>query len=173
VSHQTISNFFKKWFAFRGSLRMSSFVPLDKYKPKNIERYYEFLEMIKKLPEHFEFHCIDEKQVINHHCVQERVCACPLTGQVRCIHVTGDFREAYNLIAIISANVTKTCPVYWIVLGEENGNLCSYVAFLKHLIAIRWFKRGGVLIRDRATIHEKAEANIASDLLWNMVVDNR
>jgi transposase len=172
VLHQTIDNCFKKRFDHRGSLRKSSFVPLDKYKPENLERCAEFFRLLEKLPDHFKYHWIDEKHVVNHHCVQDRIRADPLTGRVRCINVTGDFREAYNLIAIISSNTTKTNPVYWIV-GEENGNACSYVAFLEHLIAIRWFERGDVLIRDRAAIHDKAEADVAADMLWNTIVDGQ
>jgi transposase len=172
VSHQTVDNFFKKRFDHRGSLRKSSFVPLDKYKPENVQRCLEFFDIIKKLPDHFKYHWIDEKHVVNHHCVQDRVRACPLTGRVRCINVTGDFREAYNLIAIISANTTKPSPVYWIV-GEENGNACSYMAFLEHLIGVGWFERGDVLIRDRAAIHDKAEADVAADVLWNTIVDGQ
>ena len=71
VSYQTISNIFKKRFEYRGSLRKSSFVPLDKYKAKNIQRYYEFLGILNQLPNHSKFHWINEKHVVNHHCVQE------------------------------------------------------------------------------------------------------
>jgi hypothetical protein len=39
VSHQTVDNFFKKRFDFKGSLRKSSPVPLDKlFKPHNAQR---------------------------------------------------------------------------------------------------------------------------------------
>jgi hypothetical protein len=70
-------------------------------------------------------------------------------------------------------NPAKQYPAYWIC-GEENGNAASYVAFLEHLILIRrWFKRGDILIRDRATIHDQAEAKIIEDLLWGTVVDGQ
>ena len=170
VSHQTVDTFFKKRFDFEGALRKSSPVPLDKFKQHNIERHKAFLEILAKLPDHFKYHFTDEKHVVNSDCMMDRVRGDPLTGRIRNILVTGSFREAYNLLAIISPSTTKTHPVYW-VCGEQNGNAALYVAFLEHLISIRWFDRGDILIRDRCTIYDKAEAKIAEDILWNTVID--
>jgi hypothetical protein len=165
VSHQTVDSFFKKRFDFKGSLRKSSLVPLDKFKPRNGQRYLGFLATLDKLPNHFKFHFIDEKHVVNGDCmIMDRVRADPLIGQIRNICVMGLFREAFNLMFIISPDPNKPQPAYW-VCGEENCNASSYVAFLEHLITVGWFERGGVLIRDLATIHNRAEAKIAEDLL--------
>jgi transposase len=96
----------------------------------------------------------------------------PLTGQVRCIKVSGNFRFAYNMIAIISPNPDKPSPVHYI-LGEDNGNAACFTAYIMQLIAMGWFAHGDVLILDNASIHTGRESAIVKDLLWETIVDGR
>jgi hypothetical protein len=172
VSCQTVDTFFKNRFDHRGSLQKASPVPLDKFKAHNTERHSQSLDILDKLPDHFKYHFTDEKHVVNSDCRMNQVRADPLPGAIRNIAVTGSFREAYNLLAIISPNPAKQYPAYWIC-GEENGNVASYVTFLEHLILIGWFERGDILIQDHATIHDQAKAKIAEDLLWGTVVNGQ
>ena len=51
-------------------------------------------------------------------------------------------------------------------IGEENGMVASFTAFVEHLILMNWFSPGDVLILDNAAIHTGGEAAIVSDLLW-------
>ena len=170
VSTTTIDRFFKKRFDFACKLRKPNLVPLDKWKEKNLIAYEQFRKTIDQLTNHWKFHFIDEKHVVNKDCIGNRVRADPLTGEVRCIKVSGNFRYAYNMISIISANPTKSTPIDY-TLGEENGNAASFTAYIKDLIARRWFERGNVLIMDNAAIHTGRESAIVADLLWSVEVD--
>jgi hypothetical protein len=85
------------------------------------------------------------------------------------ILVSGDFHEAYNLLAIISLNPTKPSPIHY-VIGEENGNPPSFTAYIMELISSRWFEHGNALILDNAAIHLGGEAGNVKDYLWDTVL---
>jgi transposase len=95
-----------------------------------------------------------------------------LTGRVPAIPVSRDFREAYNLFAIIATNPDELYPIDYMI-GRENGNAASFVAFIEYLIGTRFFLHDKILVMDNAAIHTGAEAEIVEDLLWDMVVDGR
>jgi hypothetical protein len=88
------------------------------------------------------------------------------------ILVSGDFREAYNLLAIISSNPTKPSFIDY-VIGKENGNSTSFAAYIMELISSGWFEHGDVLIMDNAAIHSGGDAGNVKDYLWDTVVDVR
>jgi hypothetical protein len=48
------------------------------------------------------------------------------------ILVSGDFHEAYNLLAIISSDLAKPSLIYYFI-GKENGNLMSFTAYIMEL----------------------------------------
>ena len=166
----TIHNFFHERYDFKGSLRSPNLVPLDKFRHENVAKYHEFMAKLAMLPNHHKYHFIDEKHLVNKDCIANRVRADPLTGRVRCIQVTGNFRMAYNLIAIISPSLNKPLPVHY-VLGEDNGTAANFTAYIEYLITIDWFERGDILIMDNAAIHCGAEATILEDLLWTTPLD--
>jgi transposase len=81
--------------------------------------------------------------------------------------MNGDFRDAYNLFAIISASPQKVSPVAYYI-GRDDGNAALFLAFIEFLLQNSWFERGDILIMDNASIHMGAgEADIVEDLLWN------
>ena len=108
-------------------------MPLDKWRRENFAAYADFITTIGQFPNHFKLHIVDEKHIVNKDCIGDRVRADPLTGVVRCIAVSGNFRQAYNLIAIISANPQKTQPVEF-TLGEENGTAAAFSSFIEQLL---------------------------------------
>jgi hypothetical protein len=164
VGTSTIDAFFKSRFEFKGGLRKAPLVPLDKWKEANILAFHQFLFRLAHLPNHMKYHWIDEKHVVNKDAYDDRVRADPLTGRVRCIFVSGNFRQAYNLIGIIRAS--GAAPAMHYSIGEDNGTAASFLAYIQHLLTIDWFQAGDVLIMDNAAIHTGAEATIVADLLW-------
>ena len=86
--------------------------------------------------------------------------------------VSGDFRDAFNLFAIVSANPHECHPIAW-TIGRENGDLHSFVAFTKHLICSGWFGHDEILVMDNAAIHTSGEADVVEGLLWNTIVKGR
>jgi hypothetical protein len=60
------------------------------------------------------------------------------------------------------------------MIGRENGNAASFVAFMEYLIGTMVFSQAKILVMNNAAIHTGAEAEIVEDLLvWGMVVDTR
>ena len=56
VCNKSIDNFFKKRCTFRGSLPKTNLVPMDKFKPANVQKYIEFMEKINKLDNRWKYH---------------------------------------------------------------------------------------------------------------------
>lgn len=96
----------------------------------------------------------------------------PLTGYMDCILVSGNFREAYNLLAIVSASPRKQQPMHYF-MGKDNGDANSFAAYIVLLIKVRWFEHGDILILDNAAIHSGGKAANIESYLWDTVIDGR
>jgi hypothetical protein len=75
-----------------------------------------------------------------------------LTGYIDFIPVTGDFRESYNIFAIISGNPAKPRPVAYMI-DKENVTAETFVHFITALIISVLFLHEEVLVMDNARIH--------------------
>jgi transposase len=166
VTAHFIGTWFQNRFDHSGRFCKPNLVPKDKFRQENIVRYMEFRMILEKLPDHSKFHWLDEKHMLNKDVEPNKVRADPLTGYIPCIYVNGDFRDAYNLFAIISASPQKARPLAYSI-GRDNGNAASFLAFIEFLLEHNWFQRGDVLIMDNASIHTGGEADIVEDLLWH------
>ena len=163
---QFVGKWFEKRFDHSGRFCKPNLVPKDKFRAANIVRYMEFCLVLEQLPNRTKFHWLDEKHLVNKDVEATKVRVDPLTGYIPCIMVNGDFRDAYNLVAIISACPTKEKPVAYSI-GRENGTAASFLVFVQFLLQNNWFERGDVLIMDNASIHTGGEADIVEDLLWH------
>lgn len=172
VSSQFISNWFKKRFKYSGDFRKPNLVPIDKFRPGNIKRYLEYRVLLDLYEDHTRFNFLDEKHLVNKDVLPTKTRADPLTGFLDAIPVSGDFREAYNLMAIILANPRKRQPVGY-TLGKENGCGASFCYFIHTLIVGRYFWHDEVVIMDNARIHTGGDAEIVEDMLWTTVIDGR
>jgi LSD1 subclass zinc finger protein len=65
VGTSTINVFFQTRFKYKGCLRKAPLVPLDKWKEENIAAFHKFVTTLERLPNHFKYHWIDEKHVVN------------------------------------------------------------------------------------------------------------
>jgi transposase len=166
VSAQFIGKWFETRFDHSGRFCKPNLVPKDKFRVENIVRYMEFRMVLERLPDRTKFHWLDEKHLLNRDVEAQRVRADPLSGYIPCIFVNGDFRDAYNLIAIISGCPTKERPVAY-AIGRENGTAASFLVFIQFLLLNSWFERGDILIMDNASIHTGGEADIVEDMLWH------
>jgi hypothetical protein len=82
-------------------------IPLDKFKRRNIVRFLEYNQKIELLCDHTMWNFLDEKHIVSHDALPKKGRADPLTGYIDYIPVTGDFREGYNIFAVVSANPDK------------------------------------------------------------------
>jgi hypothetical protein len=101
---------------------------LDKFQPQKVLKYAQYRLKVTFFEDHSRWSFVNKDKLLN--CVR----ACPLTDRVPAIPVRGDFREAYNLFAILLTNPPdKPYPVDYKIRGE-NGNAASFVVFIKYLI---------------------------------------
>jgi hypothetical protein len=171
VSMQSISDWFHKRWDHRGNLKQANLVPLDKWKLSNKIRYFEFVQKFCIYSDHSKYNFIDEKHIFNKDVYSTKVWKDPLTGKLPCIHVSGDFRKAYNIMAVISANPDKEYPIDYMVIGEENGMSEAFVAFMTYLIAKRSLRHNEFVVMDNASIHYQNNSTVIEDMLWETIVD--
>jgi hypothetical protein len=172
MSTSSVSNFFLKRFDHAGNFRKAVLVPLDKWRVNNKARYFEFMYKVRRLSDHTRWVFFDEKHLVNKDTLPGKVRANPLTGHVDSIGVSGDFRDAFNLLAAISCNPAKPRPMVY-SMGKKNGDAESYMAFIRRLIVIGWLQYGDVACMDNARIHTGGEAIALEGLLWNYEVNGR
>ena len=172
VSESSISNFWLHRFDNKGNYKKPNLVPLDKFKIENRVRYFEFMEIVSKLRDHTRWKFFDEKHLANKDTLLNKVRANPLTGQVDCIPVSGDFRETYNLLAAITVRTDCGNPMVY-TMGQFNGTAESFMHFIKLLIAKDWLVHGDVICLDNARIHTGGDATHLEELLWNFEVRGR
>jgi hypothetical protein len=172
VSTGFITMWFKKRFPFRGSFRKPNLIPMDKFKNGNILRFLQYKEKMDLLWDHTKWNFLDEKHIVNHDALPKRGRADPLTGYIDFIPVTGDFRQSYNIFAIISGNPTKPRPIQYRI-DQENGSAATFVTFITALIISGFFKHEEILVMDNARIHTGGEAEGIESLLWDTPIDGR
>jgi transposase len=170
VTTQSISDWFHKRWDFRGNLKRANLVPLDKWKLVNKIRYFEFVQKLRIYSDHSKYNFIDEKHIFNKDVYSRRVRKDPLTGKLPSIHVSGDFRKAYNIMAVISPNPDKDYPIDY-TIGEENGTSEAFVAFITYLIAKRFLRHDEFVVMDNASIHYQNNATVIENMLWETIVD--
>jgi hypothetical protein len=172
VSTGFITNWFKKKFPFPGSFRKANLIPLDKFKQRNILRFLQYKKKMDLLWDHTKWNFLDEKHIVNKDAIPTTGRADPLTGYIDFIPVTGDFRESYNIFAIISANPAKPRPVQYRI-DQENGTASTFVRFIMALIISGFFVHEEVLVMDNARIHTGGEADSVETLLWETLIDGK
>jgi hypothetical protein len=118
VSYQCIANWFHERWNFEGHLKKANLVPLDKWKLENKVRYYEFVQKLCIYNDHSKYNFPDEKHVWNNDVYARKVRKDPLTGKFPYIHVSGDFRASYNIMAIILPNPQKAYPMDY-TIGKD------------------------------------------------------
>jgi hypothetical protein len=133
ISVGYLCNWFKMRWQFRGSLRKASLIPYDKSKPENIARFIEYRHWLDVLFEHTRYNFLDEKQIVNSDAAPNKVRADPLTGYIDNIPVSGDFCDAYNLMAVITGNPAKTHPIVY-SSGRDNGDTTAFLVSVTSLI---------------------------------------
>jgi hypothetical protein len=171
VSYQCIADWFRKRWDFDGNLKKANLVPLDKWKLENKVLYYEFVQKLCIYKNHSKFNFLDEKHVWNRDIYNRKIRKDPLTGKLRCIHVSGDFRDSYSIMAIILPNPQKPYLMDYYTIGKENGTSEVFVGFLTYLIDNCFFLHNNFLLMDNATIHIHGNARVVEVMLWESIVD--
>ena len=172
VTSTFISSWFNKRFDHSGKFKKSNNIPLDKFRQANWYRYYEYRMYLALADDHMLYNFIDEKHFANHQGHEIRGRADPLTGILEGIQVDGNFRDAKSIIACVSPNPAKECPLFF-TMGRKTNNGYSFMAFVEMMVACKFLRHREVLVMDNAPIHTGGAAASIEDFLWNQVVDGQ
>jgi len=159
VSRDTISRVILYAFPFKGSLRKPNLVPLDKFKPENHVRAYEYLKALFTLhPEKVLF--VDEKHLKGQELFSQKVRRCPITGIVPVVMTDSDFHNTHSITAFCSINRRKVKPV-WFHIHDGTNNAEQFRRTCESALYDGFFEPYDVIVADNATIHKDVE-----ELLW-------
>jgi hypothetical protein len=166
VSYQCIANWFHKRWDFQGNLNNeANLVPLEsgtlrtKFVITNLFKSFEST-MSTRNSTFLTRNMSGTRTSMPRKKVQKD----PLTGKLPCIHVSGDFWESYNIMAVILPSPRKAHPLDY-TIGKENGTSEAFVAFLMYLIANHFFLHNTFLMMDYATILMHGTAKVIEDML--------
>ena len=165
VSQSTVSRFFLHAFPHRGGFCRPNLVPFDKFRPENIERALEYLEIISEIaPERIKFG--DEKHLKGDAIFTRKVRHNPITGQVPETMVTSDFCNRYNLTGFCSINPRTTQSAVWCSLNECINDADQFHLELEYAIHSGFFQGGDVLVLDNSQVHTGKDNSVLQDYLW-------
>ncbi|KAL7534650.1 hypothetical protein ACHAXR_006021 [Thalassiosira sp. AJA248-18] len=166
ASKSTISRFFTDAFPHRGGMCRPNLVPFDKFRPANIQRAVEYVELIASIdPERIKFG--DEKHLKGDEIFNRKVRRNPLTGEVPEMTVDPDFRNRYNLTGFCSINPRTTRQAVWCSLHECINDADNFSLELEYAIRGGFFRGGDVLVLDNAAVHTGKENTVLEDYLWS------
>ena len=168
VSGSTISRFFNHAFPFKAGLCRANKVPLDKFKPANIERAIEYIEVIAAIsPWKIKFgDCFLKGDAIFNRKNRRN----PFTGEVPEMVVTSDFRNRYNLTGFCSINPRTTArhgSAVWCSLHEATNDADQFALELEYAIFSGFFEGGDVLVLDNAQVHCGDSNTVLEEYMWD------
>jgi transposase len=172
VDESTISRWFNHRHPFKGSVRKSNMVPIDKYKPENIARAINYVAEIAQFhPSKLKFG--DEKHLKGAEIFVRGVRRNPITGVVPDTIVDSDFRNTYNLTGFCGID-PRSAPMSWTIQDGINDSE-SFSHAIERAVASNFLKRHDVLVLDNASIHRFQENVDLDDWLWNVAspIDGR
>jgi hypothetical protein len=164
VSKSFITNFFKEIGPYKAKLRKVPMIPIDKYRPKNIKTYQDYLRYVSDIPIH-KIKFGDEKSVKGHELWSKKARPDPFTGQSPPgTVVPSDFRNTYTVIGFCCVDPTVK-PMHF-TIGQENNASADFMANIINAAGCGWLKRGDFLVVDNARVHSGGDADNLQDILW-------
>ena len=97
ASTTTINDWFLYANPFKGGYRALNKVPIDKWKPDNVDRALEYIALVYQI-DPFRLKFCDEAHLKGSDLESKKGRRCPITGVVEPVHVGSDFRNAYSIV---------------------------------------------------------------------------
>ncbi len=164
VSKSVLCRFFKEAYPFTASLHRPNLIPLDKFRPENSARAFEYLRIIAKVdPCRLKFgdeKCLKGREVFN-----RRVRRHPMTGEIPPMGTTPDFTNTYSLTGFCGIDRRAT-PVFC-KLHEDANDASEFSESVELACAAGFFNNGDVLVLDNAAIHYGGENSVLEEWLWD------
>lgn len=171
VSEPVLCRWFDTRFQYSASLRKPCLVPKDKFKPENVVRMSEYIDIVKMLICNNLQHRLkfgDEKHLKGGELFARNVRRCPLTGETPAVSTDPDFRNTYSIIGFCGIDVRNTYPVYHSINMLTNDSV-DFAFAIEMGIAVGYFQRDDWIILDRAAVHIGSENDVLRDYLWNVI----
>ena len=163
VSESTISWFFLKGFPIKANLCKPDMIPKDKFKPENVDRYFEFCQWIRRIPvKRLKFG--DEKLLKGAEVFNRKGRKHPVTGKKPEREVDPDFRNTYSITR--TCGIDRECPPLCVTIHNETNDADSFFDHVSEAIHQGALRRGDVYILDNATIHLHGENDNLEEWLW-------
>ena len=164
VHESTISRFFTEGFMIKGSLCKANHVPLDKFRPENLERAIEYLVAIS-LHDRTQIKFGDEKHLKGAELFCRRTRRNVFTGVVPPILTSSDFRNTYSIVGFCGIDTQMSAVRYGITEGCNNAD--NFAMQVQLAIQSGFLVPGNVLVLDRASVHTGGQNTILEDWLWD------
>ena len=165
VCIKTIDRIFTEAFPFKGNLRKSSIIPLDKFRENNLLRANEFIDCVRKLPL-LRIKTFDEKWLKNSEGLCRKVRRDPLTGVVPPILSRPDFRNTYKILGMTSLDENNPLSFYY-KIHIHNNDSYEFSEFLFETLNNGFIRSWDVIIGDRASYHINGDNAGLDDYMWN------
>ena len=150
---------FLRDFPFKGSLVKPNLVPLDKFKPENEIRAFEYLNTIFNL-DLYKILFVDEKHLGGEEIFSRKVRNNPLDNSILVVATTSDFCTTYNVTGFCSISKIKRHPI-WYRITSCNNNADEFYHTCEMAGQDGFFEHNDVIVADNATVHSEA-----ADMLW-------
>ena len=162
VSTSTICKWFLYSNMFKGGCRVLNKVPIDKWKPENVERAQAFIQLIYQL-DPFRLKFCDEAHIKGQHLHSKNGRRCPVTGVLEPVLVGSDFRNAYSITGF--CGIALDTPPFSFVMHKGTNDARKFTEFVLNAVVTGFLRSGDVLIMDNASIHTGCESVALEDVL--------
>jgi transposase len=166
VSESTVSRFFNHGFPIRGGLCRPNLVPIDKFKPENIERAFEYLQVLAQIAPH-RLVFGDKKHLKGQDIFNRKNRKNPMTGEIPLMMVNPDFRNTYNLTGFCKIDPTIHEQAVWCSIHEDLNDADNFALELEYGIQQGFIRGGQVLVIDNAAVHTGRENTVLQEYLWD------
>jgi hypothetical protein len=163
TSTSTICRFWQRGFDTPASLRKPNLIPIDKFKPENIERAVDYIHCILALDQR-RLKFVDEKSLKGAEIFNRKVRRDPITKEVQPIYTDPDFRNTYTIIGFCGVD-TSTAAFFFNINQFTNDSEAFSIA-VEEAISVGFLKRGDIVVWDNAAIHVFGENDVLEDFLW-------
>ena len=165
VSKATISRCFKQDFPFKATLRCPNQIPIDKFRPENLEQARQFINFVAAADvTRLKFG--DEKQLKGAEIFNRKVRAHPLTGAVAPVVTNSDFRNTYSITGLCAIDDGVPSPLYFRIHEGTNDSF-EFGADLELAVEIGFLRPGDFLILDNAAIHSQGDNDDLQHHMWH------
>jgi len=163
VSVSTVSRFFNHCFPHRGGLCRPNLVPLDKFRPDNIEKAFEYLQLISQFSPYRIKFC-DEKHLKGNQVFNRKNRRNVLTGQVPFMPTSSDMTNTYTMFGVCGINPATPAAYCTIHDGINDAEMIG-IQF-EQAIQEGAVVPGDILATDNAPVHTGGENTVLAEYLW-------